>query len=188
MDLMKAIYDRRTVRMFNSKPVSDEDINKILEAGTWAPSHANTQPFEFIIIGSDTRKKLLAVYGSMMENGPLKNPAIPEERKELIRRFAKNFGDAPVLFAVACPAAKTDLDKYDYPLTAGAVIQNILLAAWDKEITGVWLSFGANPQVKSILKIEDEGTIGGIIAMGYSEKIPPAPPRTPVIDKTRTLP
>lgn len=188
MDLLQAIYQRRTARMFTSNPVSDEVLNKILEAGTWAPSHGNTQPWEFIIIGPENRRRLAEAYGNIMEAGPLKNPEIPEERKQLIRKFAQDFGGAQVLIAVASPPAVTDIEKYDYPLTLGAVIQNILLAAWEKEIAGVWLSFGFSPQVKSILGIENGGSIGGILAMGYSDNIPPEPPRIPVSDKIRRLP
>lgn len=188
MEVLQAIYDRRTVRMFNTNPVADEVVDKILEAGTWAPSHGNTQPWQFIVIGPETRRKLADAYGNYMEAGPLKNPAFPEERKAAIRKFAQDFGGAPVLLAVVCPPPSSDLDRYDFPLTAGSVIQNILLAAWEKEIAGVWLSFGSNPKVQSILETKDNELIGGILAMGYADNIPPAPPRIPVSDKTRRMP
>lgn len=188
MDVLKAIYERRTTRAFTSKPVTDAELNAILEAGTWAPSHGNTQPWEFVFIGPDTRSKLAVAYRDMMEAGPLKNPALQEERKAFLRKFAQNFGDAPVLLAVTCPPAGTEVEKYDYPLTAGAVIQNILLAAWEKGISGVWISFGYTPQARSILGIEDGGIVGGILAMGYSDSIPPAQPRIAVSEKTRRLP
>lgn len=188
MDLLQAIYERRTARAFTSKPVAEDDLNKILEAGTWAPSHANTQPWEFIIIGQETREKLAAAYRAMMEAGPLKNPEMPAQIKEVLTEFVKNFGNAPVLFAVASPPPATELDRYDYPLTAGAVIQNILLAAWEKGIAGVWISFGMTEQARSILEIQEGGTIGGILAMGYPAVTPPAQPRIPVAEKIRALP
>jgi nitroreductase len=43
MDLMHAIKDRRSIRKFKPDPVSNEDLNKVLEAARWAPSWANTQ-------------------------------------------------------------------------------------------------------------------------------------------------
>ncbi len=159
-----------------------------MEAGTWAPSHGNTQPWEYIVIGPETRVKLAAGYKDMLEAGPLKNPALPEERKELIRKFAQDFGGAKILLAVACPPAATELDKYDYPLTAGAVIQNILLAAWEKGVAGVWLSFGYNPKAQEILGVKGGGIIGGILAMGYYDNMPPAPPRIDIAEKTHKLP
>lgn len=188
MDLLQAIFNRRTARAFTAEPISDQVLERILAAGTWAPSHANTQPWEFIIIGPVTRGKLAESYREAMEAGPLKNPEMPEEHKELMRRFIQNFGDAPVLLAVTCPPPATELDRYDYPLTGGAVIQNMFLAAWQEKVAGVWISFGYTPQARSILGIEAGGIIGGILALGYPAVIPPAQPRIPVSDKTRRLP
>lgn len=188
MELLEAIYNRRTVRMFRSDPVSDQIIKDIFEAGTWAPSHSNTQPWEFIVIGPETRQELAKGFLAMMEAGPLQNPALPEEKKQGIRNFAQTFGGAPLLFAVACPPATTDLQRYDFPLAAGAALQNVLLAAWEKELAGVWLSYGMNPQVQTLLGIPSGGSIAGIVAMGYTDNAPTARPRIPVSEKIRRLP
>ena len=188
MELLEAIHNRRTVRMFRPEPVSDQIIDEILEAGTWAPSHSNTQPWEFIVIGPSTRQQLAQVYHAMMEAGPLQNSTLPEERKQGIRNFMRNFGDAPLLFAVACPPAFNELDRYDFPLATAAALQNILLAAWEKQLVGVWLSFGMNPQAQSLLEIQPGGSIVGIVAMGYTDTIPTAQPRVPITEKIRQLP
>ena len=188
MDLLEAIYNRRTVRSFRPDPISDDVLEKILEAGTWAPSHGNNQPWEFIIIGQETREKLLKSYREMMEAGPLKSPVLPEDRKERMREFIKNFGGATVLLAVAYQPPTADVDRYDFPLATAAAIQNICLAAWEKEIGTVWLSFGATPAAKSLLDIHPEGNIAGILAMGYAAEIPPAQPRISVTEKIRRLP
>ena len=118
----------------------------------------------------------------------MKNPDLPEERKQMIRNFAQNFGDAPVVLAVTYPPATTDLEKYDFPLSTAAAIQNIFLAAWEKQIAGIWLSFGSMPQASEILGIPEGGKIAGILALGYPEIIPPAQPRINVKDKLRRLP
>lgn len=188
MELMEAIRNRRTARMFKPDPVVEEILNDILNAGTWAPSHSNNQPWEFIVIGPQTRQKLLEVYRPMMEVGPLKLPMLPEERKQGIRNFMQDFGGAPVLLAVVCPPPSNPLDAYDFPLSAAAALQNILLAAWEKQVAGVWLSLGMNPQAKTVLGVQPEGSIVGVVAMGYSDSIPPAQDRIPASDKTRRLP
>lgn len=188
MELKEAIFSRRTARVFNSRAVSDETLMDILEAGTWAPSHGNNQPWEFILAGPETRGRLAEMYRRAMESGPLLNPDLPEERRQVIRNFSLNFGDAPVILAVACAPALTDLDRYDFPMSAAAAIQNILLAAWEKQIAGVWLSFGSTPQAKSLFGIPDGGQIAGILALGYPEVIPPAQPRISATNKLRKLP
>lgn len=53
----KAIYGRRDVRTFLSKEVSEEKINRILNAAHHGPSVGFMQPWNFILISSDSVKK-----------------------------------------------------------------------------------------------------------------------------------
>ncbi|MEM2868382.1 MAG: nitroreductase family protein, partial [Candidatus Bathyarchaeia archaeon] len=48
MDLMEIIKGRRAVRNFLDKEIAGKDLEVILEAGIWAPSGSNIQPWEFI--------------------------------------------------------------------------------------------------------------------------------------------
>ena len=50
MDVFTAIRERRSCRAFLPGPVSEEAIEKILQAAVWAPSPMNAQPWEFIVI------------------------------------------------------------------------------------------------------------------------------------------
>jgi len=50
MELMTAIKGRRAVRRFREEPIPLEYLKKILEAGVWAPSGSNIQPWEFILV------------------------------------------------------------------------------------------------------------------------------------------
>ncbi len=188
MDLKDAIYGRRTVRKFKANDISEDVVHEILEAGTWAPSHGNNQPWEFWIIGSQTRKKLAEAYTQFMENGPLKNPSLPEDRKQGMRAFAQNFGDAPLLVAVVSLPPVAPIDEYDFPMSTAAAIQNIFLSAWERNIGGVWLSFGSSPVAQSIIGIPQGAKISGILAMGYPEVVMPAQPRIAVTDKIKLMP
>lgn len=69
MQVKEAIRNRRTVRTFRPDPITDQILNELLEAATWAPSHSNTQPWEFIVIGPNTREQLLQAYRKMVEAG-----------------------------------------------------------------------------------------------------------------------
>ena len=64
LELMKA---RRSIRRLKSDPVPAGDVEKILEAARWAPSGANTQPWEFIVVDDEgVKNKLLdAVEGTI---------------------------------------------------------------------------------------------------------------------------
>jgi len=57
MDIFELIRSRRSIRKYTGEPVSDEVITKIIEAGTWAPSGLNNQPWKFGIVKDDDLKK-----------------------------------------------------------------------------------------------------------------------------------
>ena len=61
---MKVIQDRRSIREFTEEPVSDQDLDMILEAARQAPSGENAQPWRFIIVKDEgMRKKMGAIAG-----------------------------------------------------------------------------------------------------------------------------
>ncbi|MBC8060659.1 MAG: nitroreductase family protein [Clostridiaceae bacterium] len=56
---MKEIFNRRSIRSYENRPVEKEKIEKLLRAAMQAPSAANQQPWEFIVVeNKDTLKKL----------------------------------------------------------------------------------------------------------------------------------
>lgn len=57
--LLEEIKSRKCVRSYNDKPISDEIVNEILEAGRFAPSWVNVQPWKFIVIRDEETKELL---------------------------------------------------------------------------------------------------------------------------------
>jgi nitroreductase len=69
MDCSEAILKRRSVRKITDYQVSDEEIDAIVEAARWAPSWANTQVWEYIVIRDrETINKVVDTYTE-------KNPA-----------------------------------------------------------------------------------------------------------------
>ena len=61
MDLNEAIRERRSIRRYKDEEIDDDLINKIVEAGVWAPSAGNTQSWEVIVIKDSQIKAQLAV-------------------------------------------------------------------------------------------------------------------------------
>ena len=55
--VLRAIRERRSIYRYSCEPVPDEKVQAILEAGRWAPSWANTQPWEFIVVKDVTTKE-----------------------------------------------------------------------------------------------------------------------------------
>ncbi|MDP2644485.1 MAG: nitroreductase family protein [Desulfobacterales bacterium] len=62
-EFLKFVRERRTIRNFKTDPVPDDTVEKILEAARWAPSGANAQPWEFIVVKDpQTRLKIATLY------------------------------------------------------------------------------------------------------------------------------
>ncbi len=57
MNVLEAIQSRRSVRKWLPKPVPDDLLEKILEAGRWAPSAGNFQPWAFVVIQDPKTKE-----------------------------------------------------------------------------------------------------------------------------------
>jgi nitroreductase len=60
MELMEAIKGRRSIRKYKTDPVPEETLQKIMEAVRWAPSWANTQCWEVIVVKDPKIKSELA--------------------------------------------------------------------------------------------------------------------------------
>jgi len=60
MDVFEAIRTRRSIRKFRPKPIPDEKLEMILEAGRLAPSAGNCQPWRFVVVKDPERKRALA--------------------------------------------------------------------------------------------------------------------------------
>lgn len=59
MDVHECIRERRSVRKYESEPISDETLRKVLEAVQWAPSWVNFQPWEVVIVDDESVKARL---------------------------------------------------------------------------------------------------------------------------------
>ncbi|MGB9660170.1 MAG: nitroreductase family protein [Nitrososphaerales archaeon] len=60
MDLLEAIKNRRSIRKYRKGPIPEVLILEILEAGRWAPSAGNSQPWNFILLKDEQVKKNVA--------------------------------------------------------------------------------------------------------------------------------
>ena len=79
MDVYECIRTRRTVREFKPDPVPEAIVQKILQAGRWAPSSSNTQPWHFVVVSArETIAALgrIATQGPFIGQAPLASPTI----------------------------------------------------------------------------------------------------------------
>ncbi len=188
MNILEVIKTRRSIRKFKSDPIPDEVLDEILEAAIWTPSHRNSQPWEFAVIGPQTRSRLNQIYQKFMEENVLPDPELPAPAKEGIQSLIDNFGGAPYMLAVLSRPPQDDLEVVENPITAGLTVQNMSLAAWDKGVGCIWLSLGGLPGAREILQVKEGYQVVAVLALGYPEMLPPAPPRESYQERITTLP
>ena len=186
MDVLEAIRGRRTIRKFKPDPIPQPVLDDIYEAAMWAPSHGNTQPWEFVVVGPQARAKLLALFQAKADEA-LAAPDLPEPRRKGLLALKENFGGAPYMVGVVSRAGQEALEAVENPASTAAAVHNMCLAAWDAGVGAVWLSFGAAPPVRGVLGIEEGETVIALLAMGYPAEVPPAPPRDVYTDHLREV-
>jgi nitroreductase len=147
-EVTEVIKKRRSVRKFESKPVSKEIIKDILDCARLAPTAINIQPWLF---GAVTDPDLKREIADMTDHG----------------KFIK---DCAVCFAVFTDAAQK------YFLEDGcAATENILLACAARGIGSCWVAGHKKAYVDSIrklLNVPEPYTLIALIAAGYSNEKP----------------
>ena len=189
MELKDVILSRRSVRLFDpDKKVSDEDIKEILDAGMWAPSGVNLQPWYFVAVKSEeSMQKLLAIMGGVsdavepyLKQRFANNPEVVDETVTFIGKL----GYAPL--CILAFELKPDYSKLENDITQiqsiAAAIENIILTAEDKGIASCWMTAPVNSQFKGDIEnafAPGKGPLVAAIPMGYAKdgKKPKAPKR-----------
>lgn len=175
MNLLDLISQRRSVRSYLDKHISDEDLRTILEAGRLAPSWMNVQSWKFILVKSQENKDLLselsigqqqvkkadalivcvADTNAWTEAGitniqnPALNPALQGENGLLIRTMEQ------VIYPISYMM-----------LTANNLgISSCIIGAFGSEITGILPDL--SKKAKETLGLKDGQIISTIITLGY---------------------
>ena len=143
-ELIQLIKQRRSIRRFLDKPIDREVIEEIIQAGRYAPSDRNRQPWRFIIISNrEYIRGLSEKVRGELKKLLRKKINIPKELKEKENKillaaaaYAKEdhiFFDAPVLILIL-----TD-DKLFSTESSACCAQNMMLAAHSLGIGSCWI-------------------------------------------------
>lgn len=194
-DLLALIRSRRSCRKFKPDPIPDEWVEKILEAGRWAMSGANGQPWEFIVIKDQATKDKIA--GFSVEHRQ-RTYQIERTRTEELRQpgFRQMHAEtpplksAPVVIAVVGDrrtlqasvlygnfiAGEGGFGAPYYKNMANAT-QLMCLTAASLGLGAQWSSVNASweESLKALLNVPEELAIPTLVPIGYpADK--PAPP------------
>jgi len=164
LDVFEAIKNRRSVRAFTKEPVSDAEVEQLIDAARWAPSAGNIQPWEFIVVRDLEIKKGLCKAASnqtFIEEAPVVVVVCANEW-----RSGRGYGRRGVnLFCLQDTAAAT---------------QNMLLAAHALGFATCWVGAFNEEEARRVLKIPDGVRAVAMIPLGHPAQKPRVRLRRPL--------
>lgn len=191
-ELIELFKTRRSIRAFKPDPVPDEYINKIIEAARWAPSGANAQPWEFIVIkNKEIKDEIVKLFSRVREfNCAFEETRIPELRLPMLTRPLPEpgFPKAPV-FIICCGDPRTNLAHpiwidHEETMISGLATAFIYmhLAAKVLGLASQWVSAVSSPvidySIRKLLGIPEGIIIYDMMVLGYpGYEIGPRSPR-----------
>ena len=189
MEVLTAIKERRSCRSFLPDAIDEDLIVKIIEAATWAPSPANNQPWEFIVITNrDIKKKIHE------ESLSCKKKLYEKSGWKWIDKYQADFLlESPVIIAVTGDPEKTGAHKFAqgtetvYQHGCAAAIQNMLLAAHALGLGSLWFTLFDREIMKKTLGIDSSKEPLALICIGKAARSPIQTPRKEAKEITRFI-
>lgn len=168
----------------NGGNIPDAQVQALLELATWAPTHALTQPWRFIVYGNPSN--------FCHQHADLYKSNTPES--DFIQGSYDNFyhqGDkvSHVIVAVMQRGNLPKIPVFEEVAAAAAAIQNILIGATALNIASFWSTGGMilKTAMHSFFNLQSEDQIMGVIYLGYADEYPKGVRRAPVSEKVEWL-
>src|SRR2546426_5098620 len=158
MDAYLAVVSKREVREYTDRPIPDDLVTKILQAGRAAGSSKNTQPWRFIVLREAARRRTLAGF----------------------MRGRRNLEGCAVAIAIVL---LNDQLRFD----AGRVAQSMMVAAWALGVGSCPNSIHPDhhDDARTLLAVPDEAAVASVLTLGYPAPGQPRP--RPKADPARVL-
>ncbi len=187
---LETIFRRRSIRLFEERPVEEEKIHLILEAANQAPSAHNQQSWKFVVIQGE-KKAALAQLVSHQAAG------FSKPSKSILRMAGRSIASAPVVIAAMNTGTLIDhgieLFQIDFEVSSdffrtmeiqssAAAVENLLLAATSLGLGSVWLGilFLIKREILEFLG-ESRGEFMAVIPVGYPAR-ESRPPKKRALD------
>ena len=152
-EVLNAIQNRRTIRRFKSDPIDEEKLLMILEAGRWAPSFSNLQPWKFIVIKDEGLKNKL-----------------DKAAKETVLHLGINEAPAVILVCV-----DRRIDPLHAIETGAAATQNMALAAQSLGLGVGWIGvWGTEVEtaIQKLFHLPETTRVVSLLPIGIPDESP----------------
>jgi nitroreductase len=177
MQTADAIRNRRSIKRFTNRPVSREEVERILDAAILAPNHRLTQPWRFYVLGPEARH----AYGLALGVRKAKKVEDADAARAQRDAVAGEHRALPAMIVIAVAEADSaETREEDYAATMMAV-QNMSLAALELGL-GTHIKTGgimADPAARTAAGVSDGERIVAVVNIGEPADIPPQKKREP---------
>lgn len=187
----EAIKSRRSIRKFESRNVSAEDLEQIIEAARLAPSGTNRQPWRFALLISEEEREKIA--GAVVQPFVVKAPAVfvccldrkayvrrlvEERMKELVQADVISKEVAGYIYQRKMPEQVEDvvIPASAY-LDLGIAVENMALMATALGLGSCWVRLFNQQQVHEALGLSPEIEVVALLPVGYPVQSPSPRPR-----------
>ena len=180
MDALKVILERRSIRKYRTVAISDEILEEIVQAGLYAPSGLNLQPWYFVV--ARTQERMMQIRALMSVVAMRMNPVLEKrfhDHPEVITEtsnFLVTLGNAPACVLIYANK-KEDGDRDNVIESVSAAIQNMQLAAWNRGIGSCWIGAPNHVGCANLFEAAfgaGHGEFIAVLTLGYPDEDPKA--------------
>jgi nitroreductase len=186
MNLSDAIHQRRSIKRFTARPVSREEVERLIDAATCAPNHHLTQPWRFYVLGPLARHAYGLALGARKAR-KLEDSAKAEQVRETV---AAEHLALPCMIAVGVVASENAEMAEENYAAAMMAIENLALAAVDLGL-GTHIKTGAvmaDPAARAAVGLPESERIVAIVNAGEPAELPSPKQRSPATALTTWVP
>lgn len=189
MELKEAILHRRLIKPddFNGAKIADSIIHEMLSAANWAPTHAHTEPWRFIVYTQDRIKSFCLDHANLYKNHTDEHHFSESTYNKILHR-----GDL-ASHLIVCYTEKGNNKKVPILEETSAVscaIQNLWLVAATHHVGLYWGTGGMvhHDSMKHYFQLQTEDVMMGLLFVGFTDKEWPKGKRNTSIDtKTKWI-
>ena len=172
--IYRAIYERRDMRHFLSKPIASDVLTRLLDAAHHAPSVGFMQPWRFIRISSPNLR--VAIHDLVEQERLSTAEALNEREDEFMKLKVEGIMECPViLIAALCGGrepyifGRRTMPDMDFA-SLSCAIQNMWLAARAEGLGLGWVSMFDPNALKVLLNMPEDSQPIAILCMGHVDK------------------
>lgn len=174
MELLDALRNRHSVRVYTGAPVDRATILDAVDAATLAPSSFNAQPWHFHVATGATRKVVGEVMALTTQYLQEYVDVLTPEQLDRAAQFYADLGNAPVVIAVSVQTSDDPDSDYNATLATGAAMENLLLRVAEKGLgaCSVTAPHWILDRLLEVFKIPEGRRLASLILVGEPAETP----------------